>query len=338
VNGKYSHEEEMQTCNTCPYGKWTTGNEGYSVCPLIPTPAPTPVPTPVPTPAPTPIQTCSHTTCSFDTADASYAGQGPGDKVIVISHSSQEQFGTNHRCGIHKSNQADGTNTCTCTCFNNEYYAMMPGLGNTVNFGIATPAPTPREAIYSLSSEWTLSYFHAADVGGMQAADWQWAAQKALTNYLGILPSDLTMVGAADTDHAGSILTHLGPTGYNDEVYEHHAGVQYNLTISRDLKKSKMDGIKEQLEHMKSSPDEIERYTAAFRVHLATRSSAAPASFHFWLKSVGEISQRNNVDYWMGKCLAGEYPYKSDLTNTVECLPCPVGQTSEAGAKECFKA
>ena len=100
--------------------------------------------------------------------------------------------------------------------------------------------------------------------------------------------------------------------------------------------------IEEQLNHLQSSPDEIKRFTGDFKVYLAQtsfNSTLFPQSANSTLfpQSVGSISEQNNLDWFMDKCGDGEYPYRSDLANTVECLECPVGKHSKAGDKACFK-
>jgi len=316
----------MPDCNTCPYGKWTAAAEMQSSCVLIPTPAPTPVPTPVPTPAPTPIQNCSHVTCSM-VNDGTEANPNP---VMQIRHSSDEQNGVNHRCGNNVVTQA-----CTCTCFMNEHYSLMPGLGNELNFGIASPAPTPRALIYTQSMDLTISYFYATHAS---ANLWETAMRFEFADYVGVKPSQVVMSNSRDLATAGQILTGLGPAGYPEPIFAPHPGAGFTLTITGDLSTAKVNMIKAQCEHLKNNVDAMVSFKDQFEARL--RTSAYPAAdivadYSVWAGDIVQ-TQVQNDEYWFGKCLAGFYPYHSDIVSKVECLPCPEGTDSKAGAKECF--
>jgi len=264
------------------------------------------------------------------------ATDSSGETVMVVEHDSAEQNGINHHCGVSTVSQA-----CSCSCFNNEYYAMMPGLGNTGNFAIGTPAPTPRESVYSLESSWTMSDFSNVT----HSAAWQWAMHHAVSHFLGVKPSYVTLSDVADVAVAGSILTGIGDSGYQEPLFDEHEGVSFKITVSHDLTLQKFNLARSQLEHLSASVEDMRAFQSSFSTYLASTDNTAgfpaaevPTNFHIWLlaENIGAVTQTANPLYWVGKCKAGEYPYMSTLANQVDCLPCPTGYTSEAGDKHCF--
>jgi hypothetical protein len=321
-SAKYQHEMEKTTCHNCPYGKWTAATRGNSRCNLIPTPSPTPVPTPVPTPAPTPVQICSHITCTYAKADSSAS-----EKTVLIKHSSQERNGINHRCGVHKVSKK-----CTCTCFSNKFYSLMPGLGNSKNFGIATPAPTPRALVSTITAAWTLSYYTKKSFPAQGTA--QKAVIRILARHTGIRASSISIRDVIETANAGTKLEGLGERGYKHPIYSVHKGIKFNVVVSHDFSAKKAENIRKHLNHLMVSPTAIFKFSKEFKAECKAYSAVVPVKSDFWLKSVSKVSTAANKQFY--NCKAGTFAYKSALASNVYCLQCPVGTSSPAGSSKCF--